>query len=203
MKTAIKTFGPGDHGCRIGDEEANAARYKEGYKYEIIEGRLFVSPVPNLPESRLDEWLRRKLEAYGERRPDVVNYVAGKARVFLPDRELTTCPEPDMAVYHNFPVDKPIGSLRWEDLSPVLVAEVLVDSDPFRDLVRNVGLYIQVPSIREYWVLDGSSDPDEPSLLVYRRRGSRWHTKGNEYPFCSTYSTPLLPGFSLLIDAHR
>jgi Uma2 family endonuclease len=202
MRTAVKTFGPTDHGRQVGDEEARTARYKEGYKYEIIEGRLFVSPVPNLPECRLDEWLRAKLETYAKKRPDVVNFVAGKARVFLPDRELTTCPEPDVAVYHNFPVDKSISSLRWEDLAPVLVAEVLVDSDPFKDLVRNVGLYIQVPSIREYWILDGSSNPDEPTLLVCRRSGMRWR-KRSEFPFCSTYRTPLLPGFSLLIDPHR
>jgi Uma2 family endonuclease len=202
MKLAVKTFGPADHGRLIGDDEAKAARYKEGYKYEIIEGRLYVSPVPNLPEARLDEWLRRKLEAYAEQRPEIVNFVAGKARVFLPDREFTTSPEPDVAVYHNIPLDKPINRLRWEDFSPVLVAEVLVDSDPFKDLVRNVGLYIQVPSIREYWILDGSSDPDEPTLLVYRRRGMRWG-KRSEYPFCSTYATPLLPGFRLLIDPHR
>ncbi len=202
MRVAVKRFGPADHGRQVGDEEARAARYKEGYKYEIIEGRLYVSPVPNLPESRLDEWLRRQLEAYETRRPDVINYVAGKARVFLPDREITTCPEPDVAVYHNFPIGKPIRNLRWEDLSPVLVAEVLVDSEPFKDLVRNVGLYIQVPSIREYWILDGSADPDEPTLIVYRRRGMRWHMK-REYPFCSTYATPVLPGFSLLIDPHR
>lgn len=202
MKTAVKTFGPTDHGRQVGDEEAYAARYKEGYKYEIIEGRLYVSPAPNLPEGVLDSWLRRKLEAYEARHPEVVNYVAGKSRVFLPDRELTTCPEPDVAVYHNFPKEKSIRDLRWEDLSPVLVAEVLVDSEPFKDLVRNVGLYLDVPSIREYWILDGSADPDEPTLLVYRRRGFRWQ-KRREYRFCSTYRTPLLPGFALLIDPRR
>jgi Uma2 family endonuclease len=202
MKVAVKTFGPRDHGQLVGDEEAAAARYKEGYKYEIIEGRLYVSPVPNLSEGCLDDWLRRKLEDYARRHANVINFVTGKARVFLPDRDLTTSPEPDLAAYHDFPVDRPIRDLRWEDVSPVLVAEVLVDSEPFKDLVRNVGLYIQVPSIREYWILDGSADPDEPTLFVYRRRGAQWHKK-REYRFCSTYSTSLLPGFKLLIDPHR
>jgi Uma2 family endonuclease len=202
MKVAVKTFGPRDHGCLVGDEEAAAARYKEGYKYEIIEGRLYVSPVPNLPEECLDAWLRRKLDEYSARHPDVINFVTSKARVFLPDRELTTSPEPDVAAYHGFPVNRPIRNLRWEDVSPVLVAEVLVDSEPFKDLVRNVGLYIEVTSIREYWILDGSADPDEPTLIVHRRRGMRWQ-KAREYRFCSTYTTPLLPGFKLLIDPHR
>jgi Uma2 family endonuclease len=201
MKVAVKTFGPRDHGRLVGDDEAHAARYKEGYKYEIIEGRLYVSPVPNLPEECLDEWLRRKLSDYAAGRPDVLNFVTGKARVFLPDRDLTTAPEPDLAAYHDFPA-RPIRSLRWEDVSPVLVAEVLVDSEPFKDLVRNVGLYLGIPSIREYWILDGSADPDEPTLIVYRRRGPRWQ-KPREVRFCSTYTTPLLPGFTLTIDPHR
>ena len=202
MRTAVKTFGPADHGRLVGDEEAAIARYKEGYRYEIIEGRLYVSPVPNLPESCLDEWLRRQIEDYAARRPDVINFVASKARVFLADRDLTTAPEPDVAAYQGFPADRPIRDLRWEDVSPVLVAEVLVDSEPFKDLVRNVGLYLGVPSIREYWILDGSADADEPTLIVYRRRGPRWQ-KPREYRFCSTYTTPLLPGFKLLIDPHR
>src|SRR4051812_23479836 len=122
MRTAVKTFGPADHGRLVGDEEAAAARYKEGYKYEIIEGRLYVSPVPNCPEEFLDDWLRRKLDEYAARRPDVINFVSNKARVFLPDRDLTTSPEPDLAAYHDFPRNRRIRDLRWEDVSPVLVA---------------------------------------------------------------------------------
>src|SRR5256885_15204990 len=124
MKVAVRRFGPADHGRRVTDEEAYAARYKPGYKYEIINGRLYVSPVPNVPENRLDEWLRRKLYAYMDRRPEVINYVSGKARVFLHNRELTTSPEPDAAAYHDFPLDLPFRDVRWEDQSPILVAEV-------------------------------------------------------------------------------
>ena len=58
--------------------------------------------------------------------------------------------------------------VSWEDVSPILVAEVLYASDPYKDLVRNVELYLRVPSIREYWILDGRdfrrrTDPDRPS----------------------------------------
>ena len=49
MRTAVKAFGPRDHGRRVTDEEAYAARYKPGYSYEIIDGRLYVSPQPSLP----------------------------------------------------------------------------------------------------------------------------------------------------------
>jgi len=116
MRTALKTFGPSDHGRRVTDEEAYAARYQEGFRYEIIDGRLYVSPIANLRENWLDEWLHGKLTAYAKRHSNVVAYVSGKARVFVPGRELTTSPEPDAAVYLEFPVNLPIDEMRWEDV---------------------------------------------------------------------------------------
>ena len=202
MRTAVKTFGPADHGRRVSDEDASSARYVEGYRYEIIDGRLYVSPVPNLPENWLDQWLHGKLVTYRLRHPDVVAYVSGKARVFVPSRELTTCPEPDAAVYLEFPLHLPIEEMRWEDVSPTIVAEVLSESDPFKDTFRNVNLYLEVPSIREYWILDGQEDANRPLLVVRRRRGERW-LKPREVAYGETYRTPLLPGFKLLIDPRR
>jgi hypothetical protein len=32
---------------------------------------------------------------------------------------------------------------------------------------------LQVPSIREYWIIDGRDDPGRPVMLVHRRRGRR------------------------------
>src|SRR5205823_3821523 len=97
-------------------------------------------------------------------------------RVFIPDEPEATAPEPDSAAYRNFPLERPLRELRWQDLSPVLVVEVLSEDDPDKDLVRNVELYLQVPTIREYWIIDGRNDPDRPALRVYRRRGQRWQT---------------------------
>jgi Uma2 family endonuclease len=92
--------------------------------------------------------------------------------------------------------------MRWQDVSPVLVAEVLSEDTADKDLVRNLGLYLQVPSIREYWILDPRASPDHPALTVYRRRGRRWQRPIN-VPAGGTYSTRLLPDFSLLLDPHR
>src|SRR5439155_1470268 len=78
---------------------------------------------------------------------------------------------------------------RWQDYSPVLVVEIVSDDDPDKDYVRNVALYAEVPSIKEYWVLDPGPDPDRPSLRVYRRRGKGWQ-KPIDVPFGGTYQTP-------------
>ena len=53
MSTIVR-FGPLDHGRRVSGEELAGARWQEGYTYEVIDGRLYVSPVPNLPQEQLE-----------------------------------------------------------------------------------------------------------------------------------------------------
>jgi Uma2 family endonuclease len=190
-----------DHGHPVTLEEFESAEFEEGYKYEVIDGRLYVSPTPNLPEDENIAWLFEKLVAYKLKRPKVIQYLSQKARVFVPGREDVTCPEPDISVYRVFATDRPPRERRWQNYSPVLVVEVLYDADPHKDLVRNVELYLQVPSIREYWIIDARDFPDEPTLIAYRRRGRRWVRR--EYEYGETYTTSILPGFKLLIDPHR
>ena len=198
----VNLIGLADHGQRISEDEFENADFEPGYKYELIDGRLYVSYEPDLPENSLEEWLNFKLKLYAHSHPDVVNFVSGKARVFVPGHRFTTCPEPDIALYHNFPHELPVNQRTWRNVAPLLVAEVLVQSDPFKDLVRNVELYLQVPSIREYWILDGRETGDQPTLIVYRRRGRQW-LKPREVVYGEKYTTPLLPGFQLVIDPHR
>jgi Uma2 family endonuclease len=201
MTMAIMTkIGPAEHGRPLTLEEFEAGDYVEGYKYELIDGRLYASPLPDLPENSLEEWLGYKLRVYSHENPNVINYVSGKSRVFIPGRRRTTCPEPDLSAFADFPVDRPIRQRRWQDLHPILVVEVMT-GDAWKDLGRNVELYLQSPSIREYWVLDGREDPDRPTLIQHRRRANRWVVR--EFAFGSTFSTRLLPGFRIVIDPRR
>lgn len=201
MSTAALKLGPADHGRPVLLDEYEAADFEPGYKYEIIDGRVCVSPFPNPPENVLDTWLYTAVLFYSHDHPDVVNYVTAKPRVFVPGRRRATVPEPDFAAYHDFPRARPFREVRWRDVSPVLVSEVLVEGDPRKDLERNVELYLAVPSIKEYWVIDGRDDPGEPTLIQHRRYGQRWVVR--EYPYGSTFTTKLLPGFTLLIDPRK
>lgn len=194
-------FGPADHGRSVTAEELADAEYLDGYQYEVINGRIAVAPAPNLSEGFLDDWLYDKLRDFVRTHPEVANKVSDGARVFVPGRSELTVPEPDLAVYRDFPFDTPIRDMNWEEVSPLVVAEVLVDGDPDKDLVRNVDLYFQVPSVAEYWILDGRENPDEPLLIARRRWGSRWVL--TEVPYGETYTTRTLPGFELLIDPRR
>jgi Uma2 family endonuclease len=193
---------PRDQGRPLTLEEFEAAGGREGYSYELIDGKLEVSPLPNLPHDCLKEWLADKLREYRRQHPEVISEVKSPARVFVPDRPQATAPEPDVAAYRDFPHDLPLAERRWQDVSPVLVAEVVSEDTADKDLVRNVRLYREVPSVREYWVLDPRVSPDRPSLTVYRRRGRRWQ-RPITVPPGGRYNTRLLPDFTPLLDPHR
>ncbi len=200
MKTLLK-LGPEDHDRPLTLEEFLQADYEEGHRYELIEGRLYVVPAADSPEGVSELWLLRRLLVYSDSHPDVTNFVYNKTRVFIPGHADPTAPEPDIAAYHDFPLDQDLNDLRWQDYSPFLVVEVVSADDPGKDLVRNVNLYLQVPSIREYWILDGREDANRPTLRVYRRRGQRWQNVIEVAPG-GTYTTRLLPGFTLVVDPH-
>jgi Uma2 family endonuclease len=198
MSTAIRKLGPADHGRKMTLEEFMAGDYVKGYHYELIDGKLYVSPEANLPEYRVEDWIHFKLKLYAHYHREVINFVAGKARVFVPARRRVTAPEPDVAAYSNFPLEQPLASVRWQDVSPVLVVEVLSLDDPDKDLVRNVDLYLQVPSIKEYWLFDTRDDPERLRLEVRRRYGHRWRLLN--FGPGDTYTTKLLPDFTLIVD---
>ncbi len=47
MLTSAVRFGPKSHGRLVTDDELEHAEYRPGYDYEVIFGRLYVSPAPN------------------------------------------------------------------------------------------------------------------------------------------------------------
>jgi Uma2 family endonuclease len=196
MATLLK-LGPKDHGRRLSLEEFEQSDYQEGFKYELIKGRLAVSPTANLPEDDIVQWISDVLKAYARAHPEVINYVSPRGRVFVSGEEKETCPEPDVTALRDYPRHLPRAKRRWQDQTPVLVVEVLSDN-PEKDLERNVDLYLRVPSIREYWVFDIRANPDQPTLRVHRRYGKRWVVR--DLNFGDTYTTRTLPGFELLID---
>jgi Uma2 family endonuclease len=199
MATILK-LGPSDHGRKLSQEEFMTGDYQGGYKYEIIDGRLAVSPLPDCPENQVEMWLLLTLAWYARSHREVINYVTPKGRVFVPNREDLTVPEPDITAYRNFPLGQPPETVTWEEISPILVAEVLA-GEPDKDLSRNVELFLQVPSIREYWVLDIRESAAQPTLLAHRRVRRQWRL--DTIPGGGTYTTRLLPDFSLTLDIRR
>jgi Uma2 family endonuclease len=197
MSTAtLQHFGPTDHGRELTYDEYLAGDYEEGYKYELIEGRLYVSPMPNYPHARIEAYVHEALLFYQVRHPGVIQKIFAKARVFIPGIKQTTCPEPDLSAYSTCP---PGSKVKWQELSPFIVVEVVSEDDSDKDYVRNVDLYQRVPSIREYWVFDNCGDDDGPTLRIYHRSTARQKWKVADYGPDDVYSTALLPGLKLPI----
>jgi Uma2 family endonuclease len=198
MATTMLHLGRTDQGRPLTLDEFLTADYEGGYKYELIDGKLYVSPAANFPENAVQEWLNFQLKLFSRANPKVLNYVSSGARVFIPNRCNVTASEPDVAAYHDLPTELSLREIRWQDVSPFLVAEVLSADDPDKDLVRNADLYFRVPSIKEYWILDAREDAEHPRLIVRRRSGKRWRIM--EVEPGSTYSTRFLPGFALTLN---
>ena len=191
-------LGPKDQGRRVSNSDYREAVFAPGFQYELIDGKLEVAALPRWSHGKLDKWLCGELDRYSQDHPDIINMVYNKVRVFIPGRAATTCPEPDIAAYHDFPVEQPSEEVDWEVVSPVLVVEILSAGNVEKDVVRNVKLYLQAPAIREYWIVDGLKDSNRPTLRVYRRHGQRWRTI--DVAFGETYTTRMLPGFELEVD---
>jgi hypothetical protein len=63
MTTVLK-LGPGDHGRPTTFDEFMAGDYEEGFRYELIEGKLYVSPTPELPHAWTESYLYDRLRRY-------------------------------------------------------------------------------------------------------------------------------------------
>lgn len=191
MLTTARRFGPKSHGRLVTDDELEVAEYRPGYDYEVIFGRLFVSPAPNREHDVVEKHIYSQVYLYSVDHSDVVGCVTDRARVFVAGVEMTTVPEPDLAVYAEDLDD-------WRDGTPFIVGEVMRGTDIDKDLFRNVELYRRVPTIQEYWVFDVREEPRRPKLWVYRRVRNDWDIQ--EFPPDTIYQTPQLPGLKLRVS---
>jgi len=190
---------PADAGRDMSLEDFERANGEEGWDYELIDGRIEVSPTPELPHDSLLSWLNPRFIDYSRAHPEIINYLSNHPRVYIPNRPAPTCPQPDFAAFQGFPVHLPYRQRRWRDVSPLLVVEIISPDYRKKDLVRNVELYLQSPTIREYWIFDPLADADGWFMRVYRKRGRAWQ-KPIDVPLGATYTTRLLPDFSLIVD---
>ena len=95
MLTTAVRFGPKSHGRLATDEQLEHAEYRPGYDYEVIFGRLYVSPAPNREHDIVEKHIFEQIVRYRDNHPEIVGCVTDRARVFVQGIEATTAPEPD------------------------------------------------------------------------------------------------------------
>jgi Uma2 family endonuclease len=147
----------------------------DGNRYEVLDGQLFVTPLPGPPHQVIAFRLMRLLAPYLERQS--LGCVFGPGAVVFGKNEL----QPDVVV---FPVEEGALTEKWDDLPrPTLVVEVLSRTTRRRDLHDKRKAYLRL-EIPEYWVIDrfqshalrwrpGDADPVvETEAIVWHHAGA-------------------------------
>lgn len=163
----------------------------DGRRHELIDGKHYVTPPPNLRHQRLVQQLARALWNYLDLHP------IGELFCVPVDCVLSffDIVEPDLLIIAND--QTAIVTKRNLRGAPALVVEVASPSTKRRDRRHKRDLYARA-GVREYWMID----PDANSVTVFRR------TPEGEFPIVATLqaavgetlTTPLLPGFELKLS---
>ena len=189
--------------CRLPDD---------GMRHELIDGELYVTPVPRLKHQRvagnlfvhISMYLRQtKTVATGDERSRDREHPLG--RVYFAPLDIvfsdTNVVEPDL-LYLSRDREERLATERFVAGAPDLVVEILSPSTRYVDLGVKLLLYERF-GVPEYWVID----PGNETVKIYRLEESRLtlRTKlspghGTEAKAVVMLSTPLLPGFQVSLD---
>lgn len=161
----------------------------DGYRREIIEGCLIVTPAPNYAHQRAQLRLGAILLAAETRDARVVTAPFDWKH---PDGGSV---EPDLVVMRLADV-VPKGPLG-PSATPLLVVEVLSPSRPLLDTALKRALYERL-GVPAYWMVD----PIEPSIVALRLAGDRYQVEAEiageeefvtEWPFPVRFRPAELP----------
>lgn len=160
----------------------------DGRRHELIDGKHYVTPPPNIRHQRLVQRLARAVWACLDVHPVGELFCVPLDCVL----SLFDIVEPDLLIIANDQTD--IVTKKNLRGAPALVVEINSPSTRGRDRRVKRDLYARA-GVREYWMID----PDASTVTVFRR------TPQGEFPSVATLqaaagdtlTTPFLPGFEL------
>jgi Uma2 family endonuclease len=179
-----RPFGPKSNGILMTPREFDRADFEDGWRYELINGVLVVSPPPlrneRDPNGELERWLRN----YQADHP-----LGGVLDLTLHEETVRTRVgrrRADRVIWAG------LGRLPRRYETPTIVAEFVSAGrrDRIRDYEHKRDEYLAA-GVREYWVIDRF----QRTLTVFTRRRGR--TRRQVFRQDQTYTTELLPGFEL------
>jgi Uma2 family endonuclease len=164
--------------------EFDRARFQGGWRYELINGVLVVSPIPSRKERHPNDDLGHWLKTYQETHPQ-----GSSLDLTLPEEEIETKQNrrrADRVIWAGLGRDPEEGEV------PTIVIEFVSEGkvDQERDYVAKRAEYREI-GVQQYWVVDRF----RRSLTVYIFGGE--NDEERLIPEDQTYATPLLPGFEL------
>ena len=185
-KVSRLRLGPRSAGMLLTPAEFDRASGKRGWRYELINGVLVVSPTPSRKERHPSDRLAQWLWNYRDQHPQ-----GSSLDLTLPEEEIETRQgqdrrRVDRAIWAGLGRDPEEGEVPTIAVEFVSAGRVNQERDYIvkRAEFREVG-------VREYWVIDRF----KRTLTVYLFGGE----KDEERVIAEgkTYETPLLPGFVL------
>ena len=182
-----KLVGPESNGRLMTPEQFDRADFEEGWRYELINGVLIVSPTPSLEERDPNEELGRWLRNYQERHPkgSALNFTVHEHTI----RTRKNRRRADRAIWAG------LGRLPRKNETPTIAVEFVssAKSDRERDYEAKRKEYMAI-RIKEYWIIDRF----ERSMVVHSRKAGKLHTRViREH---EVYQTALLPGFEVSLS---
>jgi Uma2 family endonuclease len=179
-----RQFGPDSAGTLMTPREFDRANFVEGWRYELVNGVLIVSP-PSLENERdPNEELGYLLRTYRDTHPQ--GWCLDATLFEQTVKTASNRRRADRVIWAG------LGRQPQPKDVPTIVVEFVSEGkrDRKRDYEEKRDEYLAL-GVQEYWVIDRF----QRTLTVYSRRGKK--TRKRVIGEKQIYATPLLPGFEL------
>lgn len=183
-------LGPASAGMLMTPEEFDAADFEEGWRYELINEVLVVSPTPSRGERDPNEELGRWLRNYQEDHP-----LGGALDLTINEETVPTGQNrrrPDRTIWAG------LGRLPTADDLPTIVVEFVSAGrrNRRRDYETKRAEYAAIGA-QEYWIIDRFQRTMTVVTNVQTNDQPASPGSARVLNETETYRSPLLPGFEL------
>jgi Uma2 family endonuclease len=161
----------------------------DGFRYEVIDGVLYMSPPPSTAHQRAVSKLVARMEIHAEKEALGVVFPAPIA-VQLPDQAAIVQPDILFVAKDRQHI---IGSTVIEG-APDLIVEILSPSNWTYDRGEKMEAYRQA-GVREYWIADGRAKTVEVFIL----EDESYYLTG-KFRFGETAESVVMKDFTILVD---
>jgi Uma2 family endonuclease len=184
LRPRTAPYGPGDNGTIMSPADFDRAEFEEGWRYELLNGVLVVTPIPLENETDPNEELGRLLRNYAAERPQgtALNATLPERTVKVNDNRRRA----DRVIWAG------LGRRPRRGERPTIIVEFVSrrSRDRRRDYVTKRDEYLGIV-VKEYWVIDRFTRT--MSVMTRARGKNRVRVVKEE----QVYKTDLLPGFEL------